>query len=47
MGTEPTAAARWMGSWPLLSLVRVDALFSMSIPAWSRDFLEATKWSAV
>lgn len=46
MGWEPTAAARWMAYWPLLSRMRVEALCSMSRRATSRFFLEATKCSA-
>lgn len=47
MGTDPTAAARWMGYWPRRSRALVEALFSMRRRAKSRFFFEATKWRAV
>lgn len=47
MGTDPTAAARWIGYCPRLSRMRVEDLFSKSSRAVSRFFLDATKWSAV
>lgn len=47
MGTEPTAAARWIAYCPRRSRTRVDALFSINTRAVSRFFLEATKCSAV
>lgn len=49
MGTEPTAAARWMAYWPRLSLTRAEAEgeWSRRRRARSMFFLEETKWSAV
>lgn len=49
MGTEPTAAARWMGYWPRRSRTLVDAggVALISRRATSKFFLEATKWRAV
>jgi hypothetical protein len=48
MGTEPTAAARWMGYWPRRSRTRVDAggFAARRRRATSRFFLEATKCRA-
>lgn len=49
MGTEPTAAARWMGYWPRRSRTRVEAggLAARRRRATSMFFFEATKWRAV
>jgi hypothetical protein len=48
-GTEPMAAARWMGYWPRMSLIRVDAggEAERSFRATGRLRLEAVKWRAV
>jgi hypothetical protein len=49
MGTDPTAAALWIGYWPLLSLTLADAggLLSSSRRAISKLFFDAAKCSAV
>jgi hypothetical protein len=50
MGTDPTAAARWIGYWPLRSRMRVDAgglAVERRMLATSRFLLEATKWRAL
>jgi len=49
MGTDPTAAARWIGYCPRLSLTLVDAggLLASSRRAVSRLALEAVKCNAV
>lgn len=49
MGTDPTAAARWIAYWPRLSFTRAEAggFWSRRRRARSTFFLEATKWRAV
>lgn len=49
MGTDPIAAALWMGYWPRLSLTlaEVGGLLANSCLATSRLFLEVAKKMAV
>jgi hypothetical protein len=49
IGTEPTAAARWIAYWPRLSFTRAEAgcLELRRRRAMSTFFLEEAKWRAV
>lgn len=46
MGTEPTAAARWSGNWPRLSLTLALHLWEMRVRTVERLDLEVAKWRA-
>jgi len=46
MGTEPTAAARWRGSWPRLSLTLALHLLARRRRTVVMLILEVAKWRA-
>lgn len=46
MGTEPTAAARWRGSWPRLSFTLALHLLARRRRTVVMLILEVAKWRA-
>lgn len=46
MGMEPTAAARWSGSWPRLSFTLALHLWAIRVRTVEMLILEVAKWRA-
>ena len=46
IGTDPTAAARWRGSWPRLSFTLAVHLLAIKVRTVEMLILEVAKWSA-